>query len=118
MDRNASFSGNVALFRNETNVNFLPRKFRPDALRYTTAKSMLPPNQEKEDHWVKDMIANLAGFLPSEEEIRPPQLAASFISRRRNVDVWHVSDVPLLPTKVLTQMLESHFSPAGIPLAG
>jgi hypothetical protein len=21
-------------------------------------------NQEKEDHWVKDIIANLAGFLP------------------------------------------------------
>jgi hypothetical protein len=66
------------------------------------------------------MIANLAGFLPKtgKQEVRPPQLAASFISRRRNVDVWHVSDVPLLPTKVLTQMPESHFSPAGIPLAG
>jgi hypothetical protein len=37
-------------------------------------------SQKQEDHWVKDIIANLAGFFPKtgKQEVGPPQLAAFY----------------------------------------
>jgi hypothetical protein len=40
----------------------LPR--RPEIFDDSIKVDAASQNQKKEDHWVKDIIANLAGFLP------------------------------------------------------
>jgi hypothetical protein len=42
----------------------IPPPRRPEIFDDSIKVDAASQNQEKEDHWVKDIIANLAGFLP------------------------------------------------------
>jgi phage terminase large subunit-like protein len=60
---------NVALFRNEEQpmlifTEKIPSPRRPEIFDDSIKVDAASQKQEKEDHWVKDIIANLAGFLP------------------------------------------------------
>ena len=46
----------------------IPPPRRPEIFDDSIKVDVASQNQEKEDHWVKDIIANLAGFSPKTDK--------------------------------------------------